>query len=167
MHSHNIHFKMTGLVRSLSSSRIHCCHIIIGTESKGKHILEQDELFCCASALGLEKKHLFFSPPWELQTPISSRAPDQLLPLPLFLLQDPGLLINLPRNFFSQSPGGGNGNSLQYSCLGNPMDRGVWWLKYHLWCCLSYYFFLQSSILPIPKPKYLWNLSFLSSPQCQ
>ena len=22
------------------------------------------------------------------------------------------------------SPGGGNGNPLQYSCLGNPMDRG-------------------------------------------
>ena len=24
-----------------------------------------------------------------------------------------------------RSPGGGNGNPLQYSCLGNPMDRGV------------------------------------------
>ena len=24
-------------------------------------------------------------------------------------------------------PGEGNGNSLQYSCLGNPMDRGAWW----------------------------------------
>ena len=24
------------------------------------------------------------------------------------------------------SPGEGNGNSLQYSCQGNPMDRGVW-----------------------------------------
>ena len=23
-------------------------------------------------------------------------------------------------------PGEGNGNLLQYSCLGNPMDRGVW-----------------------------------------
>ena len=23
-------------------------------------------------------------------------------------------------------PGGGNGNPLQYSCLGNPMDRGGW-----------------------------------------
>ena len=22
--------------------------------------------------------------------------------------------------------GGGNGNPLQYSCLGNPMDRGTW-----------------------------------------
>ena len=25
------------------------------------------------------------------------------------------------------SPGEGSGNPLQYSCLGNPMDRGVWW----------------------------------------
>jgi len=23
-------------------------------------------------------------------------------------------------------PGEGNGNPLQYSCLGNPMDRGTW-----------------------------------------
>ena len=26
-----------------------------------------------------------------------------------------------------KSSGERNGNSLQYSCLGNPMDRGVWW----------------------------------------
>ena len=25
-----------------------------------------------------------------------------------------------------RSPGGGNGNPLQYSCLGNPTDRGAW-----------------------------------------
>ena len=24
-------------------------------------------------------------------------------------------------------PGGGNGNPLQYFCLGNPTDRGAWW----------------------------------------
>ena len=24
-------------------------------------------------------------------------------------------------------PGEGDGNPLQYSCLGNPMDRGAWW----------------------------------------
>ena len=28
-------------------------------------------------------------------------------------------------------PGEGNGNPLQYSCLGNPMDRGVWWTQVH------------------------------------
>ena len=26
-----------------------------------------------------------------------------------------------------RSPGGGNGNPLQYSCLENPMDGGAWW----------------------------------------
>ena len=25
-----------------------------------------------------------------------------------------------------RSPGGGQGNPLQYSCLKNPMDRGAW-----------------------------------------
>ena len=30
-----------------------------------------------------------------------------------------------------QSPGGGNGNPLQYSCLGNPMDRGAWRARVH------------------------------------
>ena len=29
------------------------------------------------------------------------------------------------------SPGEGNGNPLQYSCLGNPMDRGPWWPTVH------------------------------------
>ena len=29
-------------------------------------------------------------------------------------------------------PGEGNGNPLQCSCLGNPMDRGVWWAIVHV-----------------------------------
>ena len=29
------------------------------------------------------------------------------------------------------SPGGGNGNPLQYSCLGNPVDRRAWWATVH------------------------------------
>ena len=32
-----------------------------------------------------------------------------------------GLILELKR-----SPGRGNGNSLQYSCLKNPMDGGTW-----------------------------------------
>jgi len=28
-------------------------------------------------------------------------------------------------------PGEGNGNPLQYSCLGNPMDRGAWEATVH------------------------------------
>ena len=30
-----------------------------------------------------------------------------------------------------RSPGGGNGNPLQYPCLGNPMDRGAWRATVH------------------------------------
>ena len=30
-----------------------------------------------------------------------------------------------------RSRGVGNGNLLQYSCLENPMDRGVWWATVH------------------------------------
>ena len=35
---------------------------------------------------------------------------------------DPGSIPELGR-----SPGEVNGNPLQYSCLGNPMDGGTWW----------------------------------------
>ena len=30
-----------------------------------------------------------------------------------------------------RSPGEGNGNTLQYSCLENSMDRGPWWATVH------------------------------------
>ena len=30
-----------------------------------------------------------------------------------------------------RSPGEGNGNPLQYPCLGNPMDRGTWHATVH------------------------------------
>ena len=30
-----------------------------------------------------------------------------------------------------RSPGEGNGNALQYSCLDNPMHRGPWWATVH------------------------------------
>ena len=30
-----------------------------------------------------------------------------------------------------RSPGEGNDNPLQYSCLGNPMGRGAWWATVH------------------------------------
>ena len=39
---------------------------------------------------------------------------------------DPGLIPGLGR-----SPGEGNGNPLQYSCLVNPMDRGALWAIVH------------------------------------
>ena len=36
---------------------------------------------------------------------------------------------SIPRS--GRSPGGGNGNPLQYSCLENPMDGGVWQATVH------------------------------------
>ena len=30
-----------------------------------------------------------------------------------------------------RSPGKGNGNPLQYSCLGNSVGRGAWWVTVH------------------------------------
>ena len=30
-----------------------------------------------------------------------------------------------------RSLGEGDGNPLQYSCLGNPMNRGAWWVTVH------------------------------------
>ena len=32
-----------------------------------------------------------------------------------------------------RSPGEGNGDPLQYSCLGKPMDRGAWRATVHGW----------------------------------
>ena len=32
---------------------------------------------------------------------------------------------------FRRSPGERNGNPHQYSCMENPMDRGVWWATVH------------------------------------
>ena len=40
--------------------------------------------------------------------------------------EDAGLILGSGR-----SPGEGNSNPLQYSCLGNPMDRGSWWATVH------------------------------------
>ena len=36
---------------------------------------------------------------------------------------------SVPRS--GRSPGGGNGNPLQYSCLGNSIDRQAWWATVH------------------------------------
>jgi len=41
-------------------------------------------------------------------------------------IRDMGLIPGSGR-----SPGGGHGNSLQYSCLKNPMDRGAWQATAH------------------------------------
>ena len=52
---------------------------------------------------------------------------------------DGSVLKNLPANAGDaglipgswRPPGGGNGNSLQYSCLENSMERDAWWATVH------------------------------------
>ena len=49
-----------------------------------------------------------------------------------FLSSEPQLARNakfIPES--RKSPGEGNGNPLQYSCLENPMDRAAWWARVH------------------------------------
>ena len=43
-----------------------------------------------------------------------------------WLFQEP-TEVNWRRAISRRSPGEGNGNPLQYSCLENPIDRGAWW----------------------------------------
>ena len=53
---------------------------------------------------------------------------------------------------WGRSPGGGNGYSLQYSCPGNPEDRGAWWAAVHgvpksrTWLCDSRFLSLNMLI---------------------
>ena len=61
---------------------------------------------------------------------------------------DPGLIPGL-----GSSPGEGNGNPLQYSCLENSMDGGAWWARVHgvakSWTRLSNFTFTFHIHLPI------------------
>ena len=50
----------------------------------------------------------------------------KILPANAGVTRDTGLMAGSGR-----SPGGGNSNPLQYSCLENPMDRGTWWDTVH------------------------------------
>ena len=64
---------------------------------------------------------------------------------------DPGLILGLGR-----FPGRGLGKPLQYSCLENSMDRGVWWAKVqgvtNSWTQLS---FIHSLVLPYTGQRFL------------
>ena len=52
-----------------------------------------------------------------------------------------------------RSPGEGNDNPLQYSCLANPMDGGAWWATVHRvaksWTRLSNFAFTREAVVVI------------------
>ena len=57
-----------------------------------------------------------------LHTLWASQVALVVMSLPANAGEDAGLIPGVGR-----SAGGGHGNSLQYSCLENPMDGGAWW----------------------------------------
>ena len=61
-------------------------------------------------------------PVWPTQTALVAQMAKHLPAMS----GDPG---SIPRS--GRSPGEGNGNPLQYSCLENPMDGGAWWAIVH------------------------------------
>ena len=77
--------------------------------------------------------HVYRSTPQVTTEPLGEK-----IKLPFFSIFYPGLpqmVKNPPANSgdagsipgLGRSHGEGNGNPPQYSCLGNPMDRGAWW----------------------------------------
>ena len=49
-----------------------------------------------------------------------------------------GVCLQCGRPGLGRSPGEGNGNPLQYSCLENPMDGGAWWATLlRDWACMD------------------------------
>jgi len=52
---------------------------------------------------------------------------------------------------WEESPGEGNGNPLQYSCLENPTDRGAWWVSVQevakSWTQLSMHAYVQLAFI--------------------
>ena len=63
---------------------------------------------------------------WTQTIPLKGFPGDSVVTNPPANAGDSGLIPELGR-----SPGGRNSNPLQYSCLGNPMDRGVWQAETH------------------------------------
>ena len=59
-----------------------------------------------------------------------------------------------------RSPGGANGNPLQYSCLGNPMGRGAWWATVHGVTRAGYD--SETKLPPLPYNSLLLSLSFMT-----
>ena len=65
--------------------------------------------------------HKQMSPQWQLKWGFPGGTVLKNLPAKAGDARDVGLIPGSGR-----SPGGGHDNLLQYSCLGNPMDRGAW-----------------------------------------
>ena len=87
--------------------------------------IDYKNLHLCYSSFGkLTLVVLFFSMSFTLRK--GGSPADSVVKNLLVNAGDLGLIPGSGR-----SPGEGNGNPLQCSCLGNPMDRGAWWGTVH------------------------------------
>ena len=67
-----------------------------------------------------------------------------------------------------RSPGGGNDNPLQYSCLGNPMDRGAWqatvqrvtknWTRLSIYTHTHTHIYCKIHLLKVDSGKKKWTV---------
>ena len=101
---------------------LHCRQILYQLRYQGSPIFLRIRVFCKESALLIRwPEHWSFS----------------ISPSNVSLVAQ--MVKNLPANArdmslnpgSGRSPGEGNGNPLQYSCPGNPMNRGAWWTTVH------------------------------------
>ena len=81
---------------------------------------------CCSFILHLLPKIFCHSLIWLFPTPPSGFPGGSEVKASACNVGDLGSIPGSGR-----SPGEGNGNPLQYSCLENPMDRGAWWATVH------------------------------------
>ena len=82
-----------------------------------------------------QKKNLAKPGIWSLVLAVLSlTVPNGYAGLPWWLGgKEPTFQCRRPRldPWVGKYRGKGNGNLLQYSCLGNPLDRGAWWVTVH------------------------------------
>ena len=74
-------------------------------------------------------RYILLTQPRFLANAISKEGASLVTQVVKHLPSNVGNLGSIPGS--RRSPGGGNGNPLQYSCLENPMDRGAWWATVH------------------------------------
>ena len=91
-------------------------NLIISTPDQGwPHLAPDSFPFCCFCLFWYLCQHEPAPGSWNMLFPLPGKSFALICSLP-----------DLPR-----FPGEGNGNPLQYSCLGNPMDRRAWWATVH------------------------------------
>ena len=129
------------VVLSTLNSKVHVCSVV--SNSLWSHGLQLARLLCPSLSPGVCSDSRLLS--WWCHLITSSSAAQfcclQIFPTPGLPRRSSGkenLLANAGATGdmgsipgWGRSPGRGHGNPLQYSCTGNPTDRGAWWATVH------------------------------------